>query len=81
MVTVSHCEFVGVRFDATSVEAIRLVAEGLIENARGLHALATLFHSQNIHVDTLLTVQEPPKPAQAAEERADHVNPRPSCLD
>ncbi len=47
---ISHNEFVGVKFDAKAVEAIIIVARGLLN-------LTEVFKVQGIHIDTLLTAK------------------------
>ena len=39
-VNVSNCSFIGVQYDANTIEAIRAIAAALAQNADGLTALA-----------------------------------------
>lgn len=55
-ISIQNCELTGVRIDATAVDAIRTIAEGLRENAKALGALADVLRASNVHVDTLLKV-------------------------
>ncbi len=57
MSTIKDCNFVGVQFDAKAVEAIKAIAEGLIENAKGLHALATVLKASNITIEAMVKVE------------------------
>ena len=54
--TVSNCQFYGVKWDATSVAVVQTIADGLVENAKGLNKLAEVLKSQNVVVNGLLTI-------------------------
>jgi hypothetical protein len=56
--TVSGCDFYGVKWDAQAVAAIQTVADGLVANAQALGALAEVFKSQNINIECLLKVEQ-----------------------
>lgn len=45
--TIKNCTFYGVRWDAKSIATVQTVAEGLVENAKALGQLASLFHAQD----------------------------------
>lgn len=47
----TNCNFCGVKWDESVVVTIDKVAEGLLN-------LTKLFNSQNIHIDTLLTIKQ-----------------------
>lgn len=40
LIHVEHCNFAGAHYDASTVEAIKMIAEGLVENAKALGNLA-----------------------------------------
>tara|TARA_R110000868_G_scaffold188630_1_gene431428 strand:+ start:478 stop:684 length:207 start_codon:yes stop_codon:yes gene_type:complete len=54
---ISNCNFVGVQFDAKSVNAIEMIAQGLVENAKALGALATVLKASNVEVQALLRIE------------------------
>jgi urease gamma subunit len=54
--SVTNSTFNGVHFDAKAVEAVSLIAEGLIENAKGLRSLAEVLKASNVNIETLLKV-------------------------
>ena len=55
-VTISGNEFCAVKWDATAVEAVKTVAEGLRVNAQALCNLSELFKSQNVQIETMLKI-------------------------
>ena len=56
MTRVENCTFNGVKWDAQATTAIRIVAEGLKENAIALGRMVDIFKSQNINIETMLTL-------------------------
>ena len=52
--TISNCTFAGVQFDEAATEAITTIAEGLIENAKALGALAYVLKSSNVEIETMV---------------------------
>lgn len=58
---ITNSQFTGVHWDAKAIDTVQTVAEGLVENARALAALANLFASQHINIECLLKI-EPVKP-------------------
>lgn len=54
---ISNNHFVGVHYDSKAVEAINMIATGLIENARGLSALAQILKASNVEIETFLSVK------------------------
>ena len=54
--SVQNCNFVGVQYDAKAVEAIEMIAQGLIENAKALGALAQVLNASNVEIQTLLKI-------------------------
>jgi len=57
--TVTNCEFNGLRYDAKAVESINIVAQGLVENAKALGKLADVFRTSNTVVEAMLRVDSP----------------------
>lgn len=53
---ITNCVFTGVQWDATAVKAVQTVAEGLVQNAKGLKTLAKLFEGQSITMEALLKI-------------------------
>ena len=53
---VQNCTFVGVQYDAQAVNAISKIADGLIENAKGLAALAQVLKASNVEVESMLKI-------------------------
>lgn len=51
-----HCTFTGVEFDKSVVGTMSQIAEGLTQNARGLTALAEVLSDSNIHIETMIKV-------------------------
>jgi hypothetical protein len=56
--TVQNCSFVGVQFDAKAVDAIRTIAEGLVENAKALGALAGVLKASNVNLECMVKIIE-----------------------
>lgn len=54
---ISDSTFTGVHWDSTAVSAIQTVADGLLENAKALGELATVFRSQNIQIECFLKIE------------------------
>ena len=54
--TIKGCNFTGVAYDAKACESIAVVAEGLLQTARGLSVLARVFNAQNITIDSMISV-------------------------
>jgi hypothetical protein len=50
---------IGVKFDAKAVEAINLIAKGLIANAEGLGDLAKVLRASNVEVDAMIKISGP----------------------
>ena len=57
-----HCTFTGVEFDKSVVRTMSQIAEGLIQNARGLKALAEVLSDSNVHIETMINVEGGFKP-------------------
>ncbi len=53
-----NCTFTGVEFDKSVVGTMSIIAEGLIENAKGLKALAEVFSASHIQVETMVNVAD-----------------------
>jgi len=54
--TLKNCTFYALRFDEKAVNAIDSIATGLIENARGLGALAQVLKASNVSIECLLKI-------------------------
>ena len=55
-ITVKNCNLVGVQFDEKATDAIKIIAEGLIENAKALGTLAYAMRASGVNIDTMLRV-------------------------
>lgn len=53
---ITNCEFSAIKWDATSVAALTLIAQALIEQAKTSQMLIELFKSQHIQVESLIKV-------------------------
>lgn len=60
-ITVADCEFKGVAFDKAAVDAMSIIAEGLLENARALSVnadalkqLSYVLKASNVTIETML---------------------------
>lgn len=56
--TVKDCQFYGIKWDAQSIESVKIVAQALQTNAEALKNLTTVFTSQNINVECLLKIDD-----------------------
>jgi hypothetical protein len=54
--TITGCNFVGVQYDAKAVNAIEMVATGLIENAKALGALAQVLKASNVEIGAMVRI-------------------------
>lgn len=52
--SISDCSFVGVQYDAKAVDAIETIAQGLVENAKALGALAQILRASNVEIQAML---------------------------
>ncbi len=52
--TLENCTFQGVKFDSAATDAISLIAERLIENAKGLGALSEVLKASNVSVECMV---------------------------
>jgi uncharacterized protein YprB with RNaseH-like and TPR domain len=57
--SISNCQFSGVHFDAPAIEAVRVVAEGLLKNAEGLLTLARVLNASDVKIESLLKIEQP----------------------
>lgn len=53
---ISHCNFVGVQFDAKAVDAINTIATGLVENAKALGKLAEVLKASNVEISAMVRI-------------------------
>jgi len=51
---IEACTFIGVHWDATAVQAIQTIADGFLQNAKGLTALAEILKSQNVNIEAMI---------------------------
>lgn len=56
--SVSNSTFTGVHYDAKAVNAIEVIAEGLVENAKALGKLAEVLKSSNVEIECLLKLEQ-----------------------
>ena len=56
--TIKNCHFEGVHWDASAVEAVDMIAEGLLTNAQALGTLAKVLNSQNINIECMVNVED-----------------------
>lgn len=54
--TITDCTFNGVVFDKPTIEAIEIVAKGLLANAEGLAQLAKVFGQSHINLECMLKI-------------------------
>jgi hypothetical protein len=54
--TITGCVLTGVRWDATAIEPLRLLAQALASQAKATETLAAVFRSQNVTVGPLLNI-------------------------
>jgi hypothetical protein len=50
--------FVGVEYDAKAVDAINLIARGLISNAESLGKLAEVLQASNVTIEAMIKVEK-----------------------
>jgi hypothetical protein len=55
-VNISNNTFTGVHWDKEATEAVNMIAEALVINAKALVNMSNLFHAQNINIETMLKV-------------------------
>lgn len=52
--SIRDCSFVGVQYDAKAVNAIETIAQGLVENAKALGALAQILRASNVEIQAMV---------------------------
>ena len=50
------CDFNGVTYNKETIEAIELIAEGFLENAKGLGSLAKAISASHVTIETMVKV-------------------------
>lgn len=55
--TVTGCNFIGVQYDAKAVEAITLIAKGVLSNNEVLLKLANVLNASNVTIDAMIKVE------------------------
>ncbi len=53
---VKDCTFTGVKYDKGAIDAIAIVSQGLIENAKALGLLASALNASGIVLESMLKV-------------------------
>lgn len=54
--TITGCNFVGVQYDAKAVNAIEIIATGLVENAKALYSLSQVLKASNVEIAAMLRI-------------------------
>lgn len=54
---INNCTFTGVQWDAKAVDAVTKIADGLIQNAKGLTTLAEVLKASNVTIETMLKIE------------------------
>lgn len=54
---INNCMFTGVQWDAKAVDAVTKIADGLIQNAKGLTTLAEVLKASNVTIETMIKVE------------------------
>lgn len=54
---ISNCTFTGVQWDAKAVDTVTKIADGLIQNAKGLTVLAEVLKASNVTIETMLKIE------------------------
>lgn len=54
--TIQDCTLIGVSFDAKAVNAIEVIAMGLVENAKALGNLAEVLKASNVNIEALVKI-------------------------
>lgn len=53
---ITDCNLAGVQYNEAATDAIKAIAEGLLENARGLGRLAFVLKASNVNVESLMRI-------------------------
>ena len=56
--TIMNCDFVGAKYDAKSVDAITMIADGLVKNAISLGKLADVLKSSTVEIEAMVKIVE-----------------------
>ncbi|HDZ26676.1 hypothetical protein LCGC14_0650180 [marine sediment metagenome] len=67
--TVSNNVFTGIKFDAEIASTITAIAEGLIENAKGLRALSGFLKASSVSIGSLLEIGASLAPGEVEMEK------------
>ena len=57
--TITDTCFYGVKWDAKAVNAVQTIADGFLENAKGLSKLAEVLKASNVEIDAMIKVDNP----------------------
>lgn len=55
--TLANCNLVGVQYDAKAINAIQIIATGLVENAKGLSKLAEVLKASNVTIESMIKLE------------------------
>ena len=53
---ISNCEFNAVKWDESTVKVMQAIADGVIANANTLSGLVSVLKASNVHVETMIKV-------------------------
>jgi len=51
---IEGCNFTAVKFNEAATEAVTLIAEGLVENAKALGQLSYVLKASNVNIETMI---------------------------
>ena len=57
--TITNSCFYGVKWDAKAVNAVQTIADGFLENAKGLSKLAEVLKASNVEIDAMIKIDNP----------------------
>ena len=57
--TITDSCFYGVKWDAEAVDAVQTIAEGFLENAKGLSKLAEVLKASNVNIEAMIRMDNP----------------------
>lgn len=58
--TIRDCRFVGVEFNPVAVEAVSVLANAALENAKALSTLAHVFRASGVTIETMVQIIDEP---------------------
>ena len=54
--TITDCNFNGVKFDAAAINAVQRIADGLVANAEALRQLSYVLKASNVTIETMVRI-------------------------